>query len=182
MESVNKEVSEKPKQRVSSKKSTAVKTVDDIKPSDRVSIDNLCDWDIGFTSYETNRDIVISGGVKNYRNLTVAEIDAQVKNGNIAFCGENGFGDHASIRINDPLVREYVFQEPIDPVQLTEDAVRNLLSIQDKRKFNQMLSELVVKRHEKRMIVRLVDKIGKDDIPSYQIVAIEKISGIKFDN
>lgn len=169
--------------RQSAKKKTPInKTVEDIMPSDRVSIDNLCDWDIGFAGIETNRDITIAGGVKNFRSLTVAEVDAQVKTGNVAFCGEDGFGRHASIRINDPLIREYVFQEAVDPLQLTEENVRKLLSIQDKKKFHQALSDLVVKNHEKKMITRLVERIGRDDMPSYQIVAIEKLSGIKFED
>ena len=179
---LNKEVVENVAEQSTKKKAPSKKTVDDVKPSDRVSIDNLCDWDIGFVGIETNRDITIAGGVKNFRSLTVAEVDAQVKTGNIAFCGEDGFGKHASIRINDPLIREYVFQKAVDPLQLTEENVRKLLSIQDKKKFHQTLSDLVVKDHEKKMITRLVERVGRDDMPSYQIVAIEKLSGIKFEN
>lgn len=157
------------------------KTIEDIKPSDRVSIDNLCDWVISFESYETNRGIDIPDGVKNYKNLTVAEVDSQVKTGNIGFVGTDGFGSHAPFRINDPVIREYVFGEPVDPIQLTEDAVRELLAIQNKQKFYKALESLVVTKAEKRMIVRLVERVGMDDVPSYQIAAIEKISGIKFD-
>ena len=79
------------------------------------------------------------------------------------------------------LIREYVFGEAVDPVQLTDDAVRKLLSIQNKQEFYNALESLVVTKSEKRMIVRLVMKIGMDDVPAYQIAAIEKISGIKFD-
>lgn len=164
------------------KQTTVLKSVEDIKPSDRVSIDNLCDWDIYFSGIENNKDIVISGGVKNYRNLTVAEVDAQVKVGNFVFCGTDGSGTHASIRINDPLIREYVFQEQVDPIQLTEDNVKKVLDIDDKNEFKKALSELVVLKHEKRMINRIVERIGRDDMPSYKIVAIEKLSGIKFED
>ena len=38
------------------------------------------------------------------------------------------------------------------------------------------------KNHEKKMITRIVERIGRDDMPSYQIVAIEKLSGIKFED
>lgn len=179
---LNKEIIENVAEQSTKKKVPSKKTVDDVKPSDRVSIDNLCDWDIGFVGIETKRDITIAGGVKNFRSLTVAEVDAQVKTGNVAFCGEDGFGKHASIRINDPLIREYVFQEAVDPLQLTEENVKKLLAIQDKKKFHQALSDLVVKNHEKKMITRIVERIGRDDMPSYQIVAIEKLSGIKFED
>lgn len=158
-----------------------VKTVDDIKLSDRVSIDNLCDWPIGFVSMETGKDITIAAGIKNYKGLTVAEVDSQVRAGNDAFCGDDTFGAHAPIRINDPVVREFVFQESVEPEQLTEEAVNELLQIDNKNKFKDRLSELVVRESEKRMIVRLIEKLGKDDLPSYKLAAVEKISGIKFE-
>lgn len=166
--------------KTTTRKSAPKKTVDDIRPSDRVSIDNLCDWVISFESYENGRGIDIPDGVKNYKNLTVSEVDAQVKTGNIGFVGTDGFGSHAPFKINDPVIREYVFGEPVDPVQLTEDAVKELLAIQNKQKFYDALNSLVVTKAEKRMIVRLVERVGMDDVPAYQIAAIEKISGIKF--
>ena len=167
--------------KTTTRKTAPKRTVEDIKPSDRVSIDNLCDWVISFEGLENNRGINVPDGVKNYKNLTVSEVDAQVKTGNKGFCGTDGFGAHAPFRINDPLIREYVFGEAVDPVQLTDDAVRKLLSIQNKQEFYNALESLVVTKSEKRMIVRLVMKIGMDDVPAYQIAAIEKISGIKFD-
>lgn len=166
--------------RTRSSRATKEKTIDDVKPTDRCSIDNLCDWSIGFASYEMGKDIMIPPSVKNYRNITVGEVDAQVKTGNVVFCGTDSFGAHAPIRINDPVVREYVFGESVNPVQLTEDEVKKLLAIQDKKKFNATLSKLVVRESEKRMIVRMVENLGVDDVPSYQIAAIEKVSGRNF--
>lgn len=162
------------------KSAVKTKTVEDIKPSDRVSLDNLCDWDLNFTSLESSRDIVIPAGVKNYKNLTVVEIDSQVKTGNTLFVGTDGMGGHAPVKINDPLIREYIFGEQVEPTQLTEDAVRNLLKIQTKQKFYEALNNLVVTKAEKRMIFLLAEKVGVDDVPSYQLAAIEKISGIEF--
>jgi len=167
--------------RVSTPTKKKIKTVDDVKLSDRVSIDNLCDWPIGFVSMENGKDITIAAGIKNFKGLTVAEVDSQVKAGNDAFCGNDTLGAHAPIRINDPVVREYVFQELVEPEQLTEETVNELLQIDNKNEFKNRLSELVVREFEKRMIVRLIEKLGKDDIPSYKLAAVEKISGIKFD-
>ena len=62
--------------KTATRKTAPKKTVEDIKPSDRVSIDNLCDWVVSFEGFETNRGIIIPEGVKNYKNLTVAEVDA----------------------------------------------------------------------------------------------------------
>lgn len=158
------------------------RTIADVNPSDRVPIDNLCDWDIHFRSLESNRDLFIAGGVKNYRQLTVAEIDSQVKIGNEAFCGTDGYGTHAPIRIIDPVIREYVFGADTNPKQLTEDNVRELLRIFDKRKFKDSLENLVVTNAEKRMIVLVAERVGIEDVESFKIAAIEKMSGIDFDH
>lgn len=167
----------------STRKTVAPKqrTVDDVRLNERVAIDNLCDWDICFVSMETGKDITIPAGIKNYKGLTVAEVDSQTKDGNVAFCGSDGMGAHASIRILDPVIREYVFQEPVDPLQMTEEVVKKMLAIQNKADFQKTLYDLAATNHEKRMLVRLIEKIGKDDIPSYQIVAIERLTGIKFE-
>ena len=158
------------------------RTIADVNPSDRVPIDNLCDWDIHFRSLEANRDLYIAGGVKNYRQLTVAEIDSQVKTGNEAFCGIDGYGLHAPIRIIDPVIREYVFGADTNPKQLTEDNVRELLKISDKKKFKDSLEDLVVTNSEKRMIVLVAERVGIEDVESFKIAAIEKMSGIDFDH
>ena len=80
----------------------------------------------------------------------LSEIEDQVNNGNELFCGIDGLGGHASLQIVDSLVREYVFGEPTNPVQLTSEAVNELLAIESKPLFNQRLSELVVTNSEKK--------------------------------
>lgn len=166
---------------------TKTRTADDLSLSDRVSIDNLCAWTVGFVSEENGKTILISSNIKNYKRLTLAEIDSQVKVGNIAFCGVDGFGSHAAFRINDPLVREYVFGEDISPVQLTEDAVNDLLASKSKKEFHDKLSSLVVTESEKKMIAiicadnDLYPSVNTDEVPSYMIAEIEAISGLNLD-
>jgi len=163
------------------------KTIEDLKETDRVAIDNLCDWNINFKAEETGKDIVIPAAVKNYKMLTLTEVTAQVRVNNIAFAGIDGFGAHAAIRILDPLVREYVFQEVVDPVQLTEDAVIDMLAIENRSEYESTLSELVVTDSEKRMIAIMCSdnathpNVNIDDVVSYKIGAIERLSGIKID-
>lgn len=163
---------------------TKTRTVDDLSLSDRVSIDNLCGWTIGFVSEENGKSIQIDPNIKDYKRLTLAEVDSQVKVGNIAFCGIDGFGSHAAFKINDPIVREYVFGEDISPVQLTEDAVKDLLASKSKKEFHDKLSSLVVTESEKKMIAimcsdrDIYSSINTDEIPSYMIAEIEAISGL----
>lgn len=165
------------------KKVTAKKTrtVDDVKQTERVSIDNLCSWDIYFKSEETDRDICVKGGIKGNVKLTASEVLAQVQADNIAFIGIDGLGSHAAIRINDPVIREFVFGQDIDPVQLTEEAVRNLLEIEDRKAFRTALENLVVTNAEKKQIVMTCEKIGIENVESFKMNLIESISGVKFD-
>lgn len=157
------------------------RTIDDVSLNERVAFDNLYGWSLGFRASESERDILIAPYVKNFKQLTVAEVDAQVKLGNVAFCGQDSYGSHAPLRILDPVIREYVFGEDINPIQLTEERVKELFAIDNKKEFEKKLSELVVTDSEKRMIVILAEKIGIEDVVSFKLAAIEKISGIKFD-
>ncbi len=157
------------------------RTIDDVSLNERVAFDNLYGWSLGFRASESERDILIAPYVKNFKQLTVAEVDAQVKLGNVAFCGQDGYGSHAPLRILDPVIREYVFGEDINPIQLTEEKVKELFAIDNKKEFEKKLSELVVTDSEKRMIVILAEKIGIEDVVSFKLAAIEKVSGIKFD-
>lgn len=162
-----------------------IRTVDDLSLSDRVSIDNLCAWTIGFVSEENGKPIQIDPNIKDYKRLTLAEVDSQVKVGNIAFCGVDGLGSHAAFRINDPLVRESVFGEDISPVQLTVDAVNDLFASKNKKEFYDKLSSLVVTESEKKMIAimcsdkDLYPSIDTNEVPSYMLASIEAVSNTK---
>lgn len=166
---------------VEKKPAVKTRTVDDVKPTERVSIDNLCSWDIYFKSEETDKDICVKGGVKGNVKLTASEILAQVQADNIAFVGVDGMGSHASIRITDPVVRAYVFGKDIDPVQLTEEAVKHLLNIEDRKQFRAELEKLVVTNAEKKQIVLTCEHIGIDNVESFKMNLIESISGVRFD-
>lgn len=166
---------------------TKIRTVNDLSLSDRVSIDNLCAWTVGFVSEENGKTILMGSNIKNYKRLTLAEVDSQVKIGNIAFCGVDGLGSHAAFKINDPLVREYVFGEDISPVQLTVDAVNDLFASKSKKEFHDKLSSLVVTESEKKMIAimcsdkDLYPSVNTDEVPSYMLAEIETVSGLNLD-
>ena len=169
-------------------KVTKTRTVDDLKPSDRVEIRNLRAWELSFIPRDGNAEQVTKG-ILIYPNqktmYKLSEVEDQVNNGNELFCGIDGLGGHASLQIVDPLVREYVFGEPTNPTQLTVDAVNELLALESKAAFDKRLSELVVTNSEKRMIAimctndGLFPEVNTDYVPSYKLAAIEKISGIK---
>lgn len=169
-------------------KAIKTRTIDDLKPSDRVEVRNLRAWELSFVPRDGNIEQVTKGIIINPSQKSMfklSEIEDQVNIGNELFCGIDGLGGHASLQIADPLVREYVFGEPTNPTQLTVEALNELLSIESKSLFNKQLSELVVTNSEKRMIAimctnhTLYPYVNTDDTPSYKISAIERISGIK---
>lgn len=176
----------KPKR--STTKAVKTRTIDDLKPSDRVEVRNLRAWELSFIPRDGNAEQVTKGILINPNQKSMfklSEVEDQVNNGNELFCGIDGLGGHASLQIVDPLVREYVFGESTNPTQLTVDAVNELLALETKAAFDKRLSELVVTNSEKRMIAimctndGLFPEVNTDYVPSYKLAAIEKISGIK---
>ena len=149
--------------------------------NDRVPIENLNDWTLYFRGIESPQDIAIPPKVKNWKRLTVAEIDAQVKSGNVYFCGTDGIGTNASIKILDDNVRKYVFSlgdESTNKQQVLDvETVKALLAINNKEEFTERLKSLIVTDAEKRMIGVWLKEIGIDDIETYKINAIKRISG-----
>lgn len=156
----------------------------EIKLTDRVSIDNLVNWDLGFVSSEANRDITIPAGVKGFKQLSVAEIDGQVKLGNGFFCGVDGFGNNAYIKINDQKVKDFIFgtdsSETECEILLTLDNVKKLLATSPKASFEKELAKLVVTDAEKKMIIPLAKEAGIEDVEGYKKTSIEKLSGYSF--
>lgn len=186
VENITEKKTVKPKRATA--KAVKTRTVDDLKPSDRVEVRNLRAWELSFIPRDGNAEQVTKG-ILIYPNqktmYKLSEVEDQVNNGNELFCGIDGLGGHASLQIVDPLVREYVFGEPTDPIQLTVDAVNELLALESKIAFDKKLSELVVTNSEKRMIAimcsndGLFPQVNTEYVPSYKLAAIEKISGIK---
>ncbi len=155
-----------------------------ISYTDRAVITNTRSWNLNFKSTENDRDIVIPAGAERWSKLTVAEIEGQIQTGNFFFVGADGDGNNAYIRIEDDDVRRFVFHldddENSERVILDLESVKKLLAINDKAEFEAELERLVVTDGDKRMIIPTAIKVGVDDVQSYKISAIEKISGYKF--
>ena len=155
----------------------------EVKLTDRTSIDNLVGWNLGFISSEANRDITIPANVKGFKQLTVAEIDGQVKLGNKFFCGIDGFGNNAYIKINDKNVMDYIFGTNNDTEEvslLTLESVKKLLSTSPKAAFEKELAKLVITDAEKKMIITLAKEAGIEDVEGYKKTSLEKVSGYSF--
>lgn len=157
----------------------------EIKGTDRVVISNNRNWNLDFKSTEApHYDITIPAGVKHWKKLTVAEVEGQIQIDNSFFIGRDGRGNNAAIEIEDKEIRDYLFHtegdEEDDIIILNLESVRDLLAIENKSEFENRLKELVVSDSDKKMIIPLAIEAGIDDVASYKIAKIEKISGNKF--
>lgn len=137
----------------------------------KVQLENLMPWDIGFQAYATPSMIakggfVIDGGhfiyiedkkeyqyKKGFFKMTVEELCEQINAGNSAFVGTDGFGKHALCRINDLDLYRVAFDMPDAkelPLQLTQEEVEKLLKVSNAKKFDEEMKNLVVTQSEKK--------------------------------
>jgi hypothetical protein len=159
--------------------------LEELNLNDWAAIENLNSWDIHFRAVVNPRDVVIPALAKNWKMLTVAEVDAQVKSGNPSFCGKEGNGNHASIKIVDPKVRKYVFSiadnEKDEQSILDLDAIKKLLATTPESAFKKALEKAVVSEAEKRRLVTLAKDAGIEKAEVYKLRAIEKLTGVKIE-
>lgn len=150
---------------------------------DKVKFKNLRPWDIGFGMICQHEDVTVAGG-QTMSILSVMEIEEQIQRGNVAFCGVDERGKHASFRILDPDMCRYLFglaaNSPL-PEQMDEELVESLLKVKDQKKFKNMLNEIVLNDGDKRHLAYIF--ANRDDIDSYPgwvVKAIESKTGVKF--
>jgi hypothetical protein len=147
-----------------------------------VLVDNLCSWDLYFKRAAGNGDIKIPANAKNFPLLKYDEVLLQIQSRNIMFIGtdDENPGSHARIKILDDNLRKELFGIPdetaIAPVVLDVDAVKSLLAIKNKSKFNATLAELVKTDAEKKMVVELAKAAGGDEYEAWKTAAIANIA------
>jgi hypothetical protein len=156
-----------------------------LNPTDRVALENLNTWALHFRGIESQRDIVVPPAVKNWKQLTLAEVEAQVKAGNSFFCGRDGTGSNAAIKILNDEVRKYVFAlegEKIPKQQVLDlESIKQLFAVTPKAAFEKKLKEIVVTDSEKRRLVMLAKSAGIDNAETYKLKAIENYTGTKIE-
>lgn len=153
----------------------------EINPSKKIPIENLNSWALNFQGKEMKQDIVIPPSVKNWRLLSFNEIDAQVKSGNRFFCGTDGRGSNAAIKILDEEARREVFGfvDEAMPEQgvLDMDTIKALLKTTPKAAFEKKLAEVVVTESEKKRLAMLAKDAGIENAEGYKISAIRALTG-----
>lgn len=148
--------------------------------SNNVLVNNLCGWPLYFKRIAGVGDITIPPNAKKFPLLSFEEVQAQIQVGNVLFTGTNGMGDHARIQIVDDEQRKQLFGienvEVEAPSVLDLDAVKALLAMRSKAKFDERLKSIVQTDAEKRMLVELAEQAGASDSESWKMDAIRSLA------
>lgn len=154
------------------------------KPTDKITVKNLYPWDTGFQVFndKTDRDsdCTIKGG-ELYKRLTYEQVENEIFKGNKAFVGIDGHGNHAPLMIVDDDACLALLAVTERPKQLSEDVLKQLFSIGDRKEFNKMLADYVVDKQEKKYTgYYFMNNVNQDDISSFLVGDLERHLGIKF--
>lgn len=148
--------------------------------NNNVLVNNLCAWPLSFWRKAGQGDIEIPANARNYPLLSFEEVLAQIQTGNRMFTGTDGMGNHARIQIVDDEQRKQLFgMENVEtdaPTLLNLDAVKALLAIRTKAKFNEQLQAMVTTTAEKKMLVELAKQAGADDAESWKVDALRALA------
>lgn len=150
--------------------------------TDKVLIDNLCDWPLYFKRLNGVGDIRVPAKVKGYAMLDVAEVQMQIQSGNKLFVGFDATrpGDHPRLYITNDAQRKALFgyEDSVDEdvVALNTKAVTELLAVRTKKDFNERLQALVKTDAEKKMIVQLAKEAGGDEVAAWKMDAITELA------
>ena len=148
--------------------------------NNNVLVNNLCAWPLSFWRKAGQGDIEIPANSRNYPLLSFEEVLAQIQTGNRMFTGTDGMGNHARIQIVDDEQRKQLFgMESVEtdaPTPLDLEAVKALLAIRTKAKFNEQLQAMVTTTAEKKMLVELAKQAGADDAESWKVDALRALA------
>ncbi len=177
-----------------------VNTTSEYLDRQRVEIENLMPWEVGFPARAdhlmmTQGGYCVDGGKYIYLpekdeyqykkgkfKITVEELIQQISSGNRGFVGTDGEGKHACFRINDLELYKTVFDLPDAkelPVQLTQEAIENLFKITTAKKFSEELEKLVVTDSEKKAFAYFTVYHPKlKELPLVILKSVENYTGI----
>jgi len=148
--------------------------------NNNVLVNNLCSWPLSFWRKAGQGDIEIPANAKNYPLLSFEEVLAQIQTGNKMFTGTDGMGNHARIQIVNDEQRKQLFGlesvETEDPTLLNLEAVKALLAIRTKAKFNEQLQAMVKTDAEKKMLVELAKQAGSDEAEAWKVDALRELA------
>lgn len=147
----------------------------------RVTVKNLCSWDLWFRRIESQGEVKIPAN--GITRLTRAEIQAQVYDGNKFFVGVDGQGTRAKVYIDDKETRILVgFEEEGSTKSqdvLDDKEMQRILDLKTEKAFKENLDKKVTMQSEKYAIIEYARKKKLKDHDKIKI--LEEHTGYKFD-
>ncbi len=113
-----------------------------VNQTQMVEIKSLVSWPLYFKRYLTQGEVKIGAKSRFNERIDYFELEAQIRNYNVLFCGIDDHGNHARIWIVDDEARHALLGKESDNVTLvTDETVKALTSINDQKKFMARLND-----------------------------------------
>lgn len=142
-----------------------------------VEFNNLAPWSVFFHADGIQRDIEVPASAKGFR-LDFGTIKSEVLKRNVAFCGTDGYGDHAVFQIPDREAREALFLKDTDPLQITSDILEKTIKQKSKKALQEWLEKYFATSWEKRVLMTYyhseINEEMKDSLPVWCYRLIEE--------
>ena len=141
----------------------------------QITVTNIAGWVVGFARLMGIGDVNIPprGSVR----LTINEVISQVQNGNKLLAGIDGFGNHATVIIEDSRVLRELGFENADI--FSDEVVRKLFGITSQSAFEEAVKDKIRTRAEKYAFMASVAKLGLNDYSKIRFA--EEYTGYKLD-
>lgn len=149
-----------------------------------VEINSLVPWSIYFHSETMRTDVEIPQMAKNYRRLDFGTVKDEISKGNSAFCGVDGFGNHAPLEIPDAEMREALFMQPTEPKQVTLEILKKTTKQKTQDNLKKWLNEYFATISERKVLmVYLADlpEEERDSLPVWFFKTVDEhyVSDVK---
>jgi hypothetical protein len=155
-------------------------TQENINLDEKVSVKNLCGWDVYFSRINSQGDVKVAS--KGIVRLSREEIQSQVYNGNKLFTGKDGNGSHARLFIDDKTTRLLIGFDNEDSTQkvLDKAAIVDIFKIKGKKEFETTIQTNVETQAEKFAAIQYAKDINFNDLAKVKF--LEDYTGYKFDD
>ena len=144
-----------------------------------VAINSLVPWSIYFYADSIRTDIEIPPLAKSYKRLDFGTIKEEIARGNSAFCGTDGFGNHAPLEIPDAEVREALFMRQTEPLQVTTEILKKTTKQRTQTALKEWLDKYFQTISEKRILIIFLDDLPegeRDNLPMWFYKIVEQHS------
>jgi Fe-S cluster biosynthesis and repair protein YggX len=131
---------------------------------DKVTVRNLAPWSIGFPNLVGRGDTTIAPSSET--RMKRDEIVDQVSSGNKLLTGNDSYGSHATIFIDDAETRKYLEFDSEDGKRtqniISSDKVAKWFELKTMTAFKKNIEENVITRAEKQFVLKAIQDLKLD--------------------